>query len=229
MNSTKPTNTAGFTLLEILIAIFIFAAILSTIFTSYTGTFRVMENTESQANIYAMARIAMERMTQDLESACLPKEVKTHEPGGGTSQTFQFVGEHNEIEGRDADSLRFTSLAHLSFADEDKACGPAEISFYVKENEEESSFVLYRTDTPVFRESPEKGTGGFELCNGLTSVKFTYYDSDGQPHDSWDSTSNEFKGNIPRRVSIMLQFVNTLHPEEPFTFMTATTLPVSKG
>ncbi|RLB91330.1 MAG: hypothetical protein DRH10_02100, partial [Deltaproteobacteria bacterium] len=37
MNSTKPTNAAGFTLLEILIAIFIFAAILSTIFTSYTG------------------------------------------------------------------------------------------------------------------------------------------------------------------------------------------------
>ncbi|MBW1691930.1 MAG: prepilin-type N-terminal cleavage/methylation domain-containing protein [Deltaproteobacteria bacterium] len=48
---------AGFTLIEILIAIMIFATLLTTIYTSYTGTFRVIEDTESQAEIYRMARI----------------------------------------------------------------------------------------------------------------------------------------------------------------------------
>ncbi|MBW1614275.1 MAG: prepilin-type N-terminal cleavage/methylation domain-containing protein, partial [Deltaproteobacteria bacterium] len=63
MNPTNTTNTnnpSGFTLAEILIAIFLFAVVLTTIYTSYTGTFRVVDETESQAEIYRMARIAME-------------------------------------------------------------------------------------------------------------------------------------------------------------------------
>ena len=74
MQRTNPPNpprtgdTRGFTLFEILIAMFIFGVVVSTIFTSYTGTFKIIEETESQADIYAMARVAMARLQEDLES-----------------------------------------------------------------------------------------------------------------------------------------------------------------
>ncbi len=65
---TSSISRKGFTLLEILIAMFIFGVVLTTIFTSYTGTFRIIDETESQTDIYAMARTVMIRMQEDLES-----------------------------------------------------------------------------------------------------------------------------------------------------------------
>ncbi|MBW2345581.1 MAG: prepilin-type N-terminal cleavage/methylation domain-containing protein, partial [Deltaproteobacteria bacterium] len=48
---TNSMYAKGFTLLEIMIAIFIFASVLSTIFISYTGTFNIIDKTESRSNI----------------------------------------------------------------------------------------------------------------------------------------------------------------------------------
>ncbi len=68
LSRIRGENSPGFTLLEILIAMFIFAIVLSTIYTSYTGTFRILDETKEQTDIYRMARIALERMHEDLES-----------------------------------------------------------------------------------------------------------------------------------------------------------------
>jgi len=81
-------ENSGFTLLEILIAIFIFAVVMTTIFTSYTGTFRVVDETESQAEIYQMAGIAMERMLEDLESIYIPTTEGNPKSGEDTLPPF---------------------------------------------------------------------------------------------------------------------------------------------
>jgi len=214
----NPTNPKGFTLLEILIAMFIFAIVLSTIYTSYTGTFRIVNETESQADIYGMARIALERMLEDLESATSESD-----------EDSAFVGEDTEIKGRNADSLRFISRAHLVFSEQEQPSGTAEIAYYVQEDDEGEGFVLYRTDRPAFQEKPEEGTGGLVLCDSLVSVDFTYYDDEGEEHDNWDSTSEEFKDKIPKMVSIKLEFENSADIEAPFTFMTSVALPLAQG
>jgi general secretion pathway protein J len=223
-------NRFGFTLLEILIAMFIFAVVLSTIYTSYTGTFRIVDETESQADIYAMARVALERMQEDLESVYIPlKGEKSPEldEGQAADEEGAFVGEDNEIEGRSTDSLRFISRAHLVFSEE--ASGTAEIAYYVEEDNEGEGFILYRTDTPASEEKSEEGTGGLVLCDSLVSVNFTYHDDDGEVYENWDSTSDEFRDRIPRMVSIKLEFKNSADPEAPFKFLTRVALPVSQG
>ncbi len=224
-NSTNSTNPKGFTLLEILIAMFIFAIVLSTIYTSYTGTFRIVNETESQADIYGMARIALERMHEDLESVYIPKDAKLPE----SDEDSTFVGEDTEIKGRSADSLRFISRAHLVFSEQEQASGTAEIAYYVEEDNEGEGFVLYRSDTPAFEEMPEVGTGRLVLCDSLVSVNFNYYDDEGEVHDNWDSTSEELEDKIPQRVSIKLEFENSADPETPFSFMTSVALPLSRG
>ena len=50
----KAKNGEGFTLLEILIALAIFSIIITAIYTSYTGTFKVIDETESQTEIYGI-------------------------------------------------------------------------------------------------------------------------------------------------------------------------------
>ncbi len=217
-------NRFGFTLLEILIAMFIFAVVLSTIYTSYTGTFRIVNETESQADIYGMARVALERIQEDLESVYIPKDAKSPE----SVEDSPFVVEDKEIKGRSADSLRFISRAHLVFSEQEQASGTAEIDYYVKEDEEGEGLVLYRADTPAFQEKPEEGTGGLVLCDSLISVNFTYYDDEGEEHDDWYSTSEEFEDKIPKMVSVKLEFENSTDIEAPFTFMTSVALPLGQ-
>jgi general secretion pathway protein J len=217
--------------LEILIAIFIFAVVLTTIYTSYTGTFRVIDETESQAEIYRMARIAMERMLEDLESIYISKREDSAKSGEDTFQSFQFVGEDREIKGRCADSIRFISRAHINLSGQEQDHGTAEISYYVKENDEGYYFVLYRSDRPKFGEaiSHEEETDGLVLCERLISVNFTYYEENGEVRESWDSSSDALKDKIPKMVSISLEFVNSSNPEAPLRFMTSVALPIEQG
>lgn len=228
MNSYETRHKRGFTLLEILIALFIFAIVISTIFASYTGTFRIINETESQADIYGMARIALERIREDLESVCFFPRESEGSKQGAAGLSYQFAGEHTEIQGRSADTLSFVAMAHLVFGSEDEYSGPAAITYYVRKTDEKENLSLYRSDTPYFLEPPEKGTGGLILCDGLLSVSFTYYNADGVPYNNWDSTSEEFKDRLPVMVSILLEFMNKADPETPFKFMTGVAVPMAK-
>ncbi len=212
----------GFTILEILIALSILATVLSIVFTSYTATFRIIGETESQAEIYQMARIALERIIEDL--ACtLPEDTKTSK-SKDTDEESGFSGENEDIQGRSADSMRFRSWAHLVFSDQDQPWGAAEISYYVEEDEEEEEgLVLYRSDTPLLdldKEPGEEG-GGLPLCKKLVSVDFTYRDDDWEDHDDWEEEG------IPRLVSVSLEFINPSNPEAPLKFATNVALRTS--
>jgi hypothetical protein len=213
-------------LVEILLAVFIFATVISIIYTSYARTFRIIDETEYQADVYRMARIALERMYEDLESVYAPRGPESPESGEEGDQRTEFVGEVTEINGRRADSLRFTSRAHLVFSEVDPASGTAEIGYYVAEIEEEEDLALFRKDIPNVGGPPDQGTGGLVLCERLQSVSFTYYDAEGEVYDNWDSTSGEFDGKVPRMVSILLEFANKSDPEAPFKFVTTVALPM---
>ena len=225
-NQTSSIRRKGFTLLEILIAMFIFAVVLTTIFTSYTGTFRIIDETESQADIYAMARTVLIRMQEDLESVHF-KETGASESEESPLEPAIFLGENKEINGRDADTLRFLSRAHLIFDEADENPGVAEISYYVSENEGEDSLTLYRSDRPQLEAPQEEGTGGLILCDGLFSVNITYHDADGEIHETWDSSEDESKHKLPAMVSILLEFVNNKNTEKPYKFMTRVALPMA--
>lgn len=224
-------NRSGFTLVEILLAIFIFTIVLSLIYTSYTGTFRIINETEYQADIYSMARIALERIYEDLESVYAPKhsDAESGIPGKEGGRIIQFVGEEGEVNGKRGDSLRFISRAHLVLSDEDRPAGTTEIRYSVDEIEEGKALVLYRRDTPSFEEVPDEKDRGLVLCENLQAVSFTYYNADDEAYDNWDSTSGEFKDRIPHRVSVLLEFVNTADPEAPYKFLTTVALPMSGG
>lgn len=227
MKATNLTKPCGFTLLEVLIAVFILAIVLFTIFTSYTGTFRIIDETESQTDTYGMARIALGRMLEDLESIYFSKTSRILEPNGVTIQPTRFLGEDKLIQGRSADSLRFLSRAHVVFDEENKILRLAEIVYHVKRNDNGDSLVLYRSDTLEFDESLAEEKNGLILCDGLFSVNFAYYDMNGEVYDSWDSTEGDFIDRLPAMVSIELTFSNNSNPEAPIKFMTGVTLPMA--
>jgi general secretion pathway protein J len=218
----------GFTLLEILIAILILATVLSTVFASYTGTFRIVGETESQAEIYQMAGIAFERIIEDLECCVDVRQKVGTTESEDAEKSLEFAGEENEIQGRSADTLRFLSRAHLVFGDQGDSWGIAEITYYVEEGSEGEGLVLYRSDRLHLEATSEEDGGGLPLCERLLSVDFTYYDAEGEEHESWDQSSEKGTPQLPQLVSISLEFLNPSDPDIPLKFATRATLPVSE-
>jgi general secretion pathway protein J len=227
MNKSTRAHITGFTLLEILIAMAILAIVLSIIYSSFTKTLAEMNATESEADIYQMARIALERIGEDLECSLLLKTEGATEEEAGASETIEFIGKNEEIDGSDADSLIFLSTKHISLDKEDQYSGLTRIAFYVKQNEEEEGLILYRSDTPEFEDAPEEKTGGVILCDNLFSVNFTYYDTEGDEYDQWNSSEGDSK-DLPAMVSIQLHFINESTPEEPLKFETGVALPMAR-
>jgi len=215
----------GFTLIEILLAIFIFSVVLSAIYGSYAATFQVIDTVEKQATAYRQARIAMARITEDLESSYYSELITDREP---------FVGSEGELQGKRADSLRFISKAHLVFNDKELAAGKAQIFYEVREDETGDELALYRHDTPELTIGSVEESEGLLLCDHLVEVLFTYFDAEGNEQSSWDSADTDFmekkaRERIPRMVAITLRFGNVSEPQDPYTFMTSVILPISGG
>jgi general secretion pathway protein J len=219
MGRIREIQRSGFTLLEILVAMFILAIVLSTIFGIFSETLKNINHAESQAEIYQMARVALKIMNEDLEGSLI-------------SSTRIFSGQDEEIDGRDADFLSFFSTNHISFEEPGKDSGNAGISFYVlekeEEQEEEKGLILYRSDILEREQVSEDKTGGAVLCEGLHSVNFMYYNSDGDEYDSWDSSDGQYMGKLPSMVTIRLEFLDKSNPEAPLRFETGSALPMAQ-
>jgi general secretion pathway protein J len=212
----------GFTLLEILLAIFILTLVVSAVFGAFRGTFKVVTETETEEEIYATARVALERICEDLASAyggSKQAEVKK------TSDQPVFVGEDHEVNDKSADALYFLSRAHISFKSGHQEGDAAEIGYYTEYDEKTGDLSLYRSDTLDYLESPEDGQGGLLLCEGLKWLDFIYYDQNGDPHKTWEGKESDGDGALPSRVEISIGFENDLDPEKPMQFVTGVALP----
>jgi general secretion pathway protein J len=213
-------HSGGFTLVEILIAIFILVLVMSTVYVSYSGILKNSRQLEEEGAIYKMARTSMDRIIKDLSS------LQT------SAGVFDLRAEKKTLSNREFYSIYFWSASHLVFSENDEEGRPASIGYDVREDEDHESFSLWRTD--VSGAKPDKGKntdGGFIICRNIDAFRLTFYDTEGRETDSWDSSSStggDNTGKTPAAVKIELFLVNTNDREKPYKFMTKVFLPVKK-
>lgn len=207
----------GFTLIEILIAVFILGIVLTTVYASYTGTFRTIRATETDAELYGMARTVLERMTRDLEAVA---------PWKGA---FSFTAKPYYLGDREFTRLIFRSTAHIAFSEKEEPAGIAVIEYGVEEGTEKEGYALSRSDS--LHRDPEKEaapTGGFLLCDRVEILTYRFFDSAGKEYETWNDGQDEAqKKKAPAMVEIRLGLVNERDREHPFPFMTRVSLPLS--
>lgn len=216
--TTIPHRNQGFTLLEILMAISIFAIVISLAYGSYRATFRIIDSTESQTEIYNKARIAMDRISSDLGSLYL-----------GTTGFLQ--GTPQNLGNKEADTMRFTSTAHLVLNRKEQPAGYAIIAYTVEEAPEGKGLRLFRLDKafrPTETDEPDLNKG-LLLSDGLQEVQFLYHSNKGELQDNWDSKEIEKADTkaqkLPDRIEINLLYTNPGADDKPIRFTTAVTFP----
>ena len=207
----------GFTLLELLIAIAIFGMVIGLAYSSYNASFNIITSAEGQAEVYGRAKVAMERITNDLESFYPgDKPVFT-----ATSKSFS---------GNRGDSLSFTSTASVRLHPDDVPVSHVLISYSVQEDPDSDSLLLYRLEESML-DGEDKEQGGLLLCDSLQEVAFDYFDDENEKGENWDG---EEKGTdtltLPTLITVSLRFndVDGEEAEKGTLFQTSLTLPTAE-
>jgi general secretion pathway protein J len=219
----------GFTLIEILIAVLILGIVLSTVYASYTGTFRIIRETETDAELYGMARTVLERMTRDLEAvAPWTQQVPSQQT---PQKALTFLAKPYSLGDRGFTRLTFRSSAHLAFGEREVPAGIAVIEYGVEEGTDKEGYALWRSDS--LRRDPgkeEAPTGGFLLCDRIETLTYHFYDANGKDIETWDSNGDDAaqKRRAPVMVEIHLGLVNEKDRERPYLFTTRVRLPLNQ-
>jgi general secretion pathway protein J len=201
-------KSTGFTLIEILLAMFIFTIVVATLFGSYRGVFSTTEAIEAGMENFEMVSNCFNRITLDLQSAYIALAPAYKPPEFDTpSDPYRIVGDTSVTGNGNFSRMRFASTAHVSFNRNTEEKGIAEIVYYVQETEHAGN-VLRRSDRlppyPQFEERP----GDPVLCEHVKSLVIIYIDPEGREQESWDSESRQLKYATPRAIKIKLEIGN---------------------
>ncbi len=197
-------QTYGFTLIEILVALFIFSVISSTLIIAYRALFVDTLGFEKGMQRYAQAQACFSRIKSDLSAIkVVTAPLYTPPEPDGPPDPYRLFGQAAYSEDDLSETLRFASLAHVPLGSIPRT-GIAEIRYYLRANSD-GQFVLRRADHLYpFPDSQPSGTDPV-LCGDVKSLRFTYYDTEGEPHENWNSDSVDDNYATPVSISIELE------------------------
>jgi len=222
-------RTKGFTLLEILIAVFIFSVVISIIFGTFNAVISRTDAIKNGMEGFEMARTCLDRITSDLNAIYIEQKPLYHPPDfDDPPDPYRVSGKVTFAGNQSFSQLRFASTEHLPM-DPQPEKGIAEIVYYVKEvGYPESEFVLKRSDViyPYDEDYQfEEKESDPVLCEAIEEFSIIYYDKDGNEYEKWDSDSEFLKYSTPYAIKVKLKIKNT-DGEGSYTFDTEIALPV---
>jgi len=211
----------GFTLMEILVAVFILGVVVTTVLGSFNMVFSNAESLEGAASVFDMGKTCLSRITGDLENIFILERPLYKTPGrDDPPDLYRIQGSVENLGGTKLAKLRFTTRAHVPIG-KSRPEGIAEIVYYVQAGRD-GSLRLKRADNlypyPRFE---ERGADPV-LCENVKTLAFEYVDAEGKTFDTWDSESPNFDNATPVSVAVRLEVGDR---NDTYGFQTTVALP----
>lgn len=213
---------SGFTLVEVLLAILIFGVMMTALYGAFHLQFMNTDAVEQNMRLNEAALTCLHQMSKDLQSLTITNKLM-YNPStvAEKADVYRFKGDLIESDTGSLAKLRFASSNHTAIVTRMPG-GVGEIVYYL-DPLTEGRYFLRRADYNVF-EAPEDVDGQDPiLCDDVTSLKFIYYDQDGNEQETWDSDSDSFRFATPRAVRIQLAIGD---PKNPDRFEVMVHLPI---
>jgi general secretion pathway protein J len=207
---------AGFTLLEVMIAMAILAFMMSMAWYTVNTTARAKDRVEARQLRNHEIRVAMEQLVRDIESAYISANENQNAP----EQRTHFIGKsHGTV-----DELRFSSLGHRVLWANANESSQTLISYSAESDRKNpgTTNLIRREARRLTDEQWEREPAELDiLLRDVSKVRFEYYDwKDQEWKDTWDSTKADAqRGRLPLRVKIEVE-VPLKDRSETITFTT---------
>ncbi|HKY35997.1 MAG TPA: type II secretion system protein GspJ [Polyangiaceae bacterium] len=191
----------GFTLIEVLISIGILAFITMLLYGSFAALKRSKDGLARVQDRQREARMAMARITRELQSAYLSAHAPLNQ--AMLVQKTQFKAER----GTPADRLDFTAFANRRLDRNAHVSDQCELSYYGDTNPDGSgqTDLVRRIDTDLDLE-PDKGGKVEVLATDIDLFNLEYMDPlSGQWQETWDTTQSTGQPDrLPLQVRVIL-------------------------
>jgi type II secretion system protein J len=201
----------GFTLLEVLVSMAILVIIMAALYSAYTTNVEAIQIARQNGEVHQTARIVLDRMTKDLQSALI--QVR----GSSEKIKLGLVGANRELYGRRADHIDFTTVTHLPLTEKGPASDLCEIGYLVDEDPEGQVLVLLRRDAFSVDEDFTKGGSLQEMARNVLEFKLTYQDAEGKDSDQWNTIEGKPTSGLPVLIKVRLMLKDQLNREHVFS------------
>jgi len=212
-------NSKGFTLLEVIIA----SAILSMIFITTLSLNKIFQDgqdrVEKLEQVYQMARISIEKLTDDINMAFIvSNNALLGKTKDGSQIETAFIGDDKGT----YDTLDFNTFSHWRMFRGIKESDQAEVGYYVERDPEDSeNYRLLRRENPILDNDVTKDGDVLPLAEHVKSFELSYYDNKSQEWTrNWNSKEVDQKNTLPKAVKIELSFEHPIIEDETVNFAT---------
>lgn len=213
----------GFTLLEVIIAVFILALMSMMIWQITNSAYRGSEKAGKYDNVYQNCRLALKKMTDDISMAFMIGPVMQGKKSDGTPAT------ETAFEGN-GDSINFDTFSNIRYIKNEKKGDQVEVGYSMAEcpDSEERLQCLMKRESFQIDKNIKEGGKSVPIAKGVKRLAIKYYDPVKQEwRDDWKTSDPVFNGKLPYAVKIEIAFTDPKDEKEEIMFETAVTLPLS--
>jgi general secretion pathway protein J len=230
--ASRKRRSRAFTLVELLVAIVVLSLISVLIYSAFSSMKRSREGIERVDDRYREGRLAMARMTRELQSAY----ISLHAPINSALliQKTAFIGST----GTPADRLDFDSFSNRRLDRNSHVSDQCELSYFGSPNPDLSGVTdLARRVSTTLDLDPKKGGRVEVLATDIDLFDLQYLDpQSGNWVDTWDTTQSVTgqPARLPVQVRILLVLNGGSRQGEsrgqrPIRLITKVALPIENG
>lgn len=216
----------GFTLLELVFALLIFALMLSFAYGGLTSVMRTKGLLDDSREARSITNSILLRLTRELQlaSAGQPLMPRPDEVGGEGRRATRLLGERERLRNdQRGDSITFTATEGGQYVmDGSTHTGLVQITYRVEEDpeqrgEKDATYYLIRDETPYKRpfDKAFEQTMTFPVTKQLEAFELYYFDPDkGQWVDEWSAENN---ASMPAMIQFTVKIRTPSGKRESFT------------
>jgi type II secretion system protein J len=221
----------GFTLMEILVAIFLLSIVLVTVYKTFQVHVQSIERAKEIQQETHVARMVLSMMARDVESAYWEEQPEREGGGEGEEQTAEppavFMVQSVEKDGQPWDRISFLSLGPAWGPFRASTSRVHEVEYRLARDQETDKVLLVRREDPTPDEDLLSGGEEWLLSDNVRAFEVLCVDGEGETTDTWDSRT---KGFLPRSVILHLWLWDPQKPEaEPVLWSLRVATPSHEG
>jgi type II secretory pathway pseudopilin PulG len=204
---------SGFTLLEVLLAFAILSFITTIIWGTFSQTNIIKKRTEAVQDRSHAARVALMRLSRELEMAFLSD---SENPAVQERRTM-FISETQ----RDVDELRFSWFGRQRLRTDIPESDTSVIMYYAQTDPDDPSVTnLMRRETRRLEAVDPRTIPGesYVLCPGVARLKFSFFDYKKKEwREDWSTMGADGLQYLPTHVRIALTIYDEKGREQTYT------------